>query len=623
MSSGPLRRCLPFSAIKGMENVKKALECIAVDDDLLGILIKGPTGTAKSVMVRSFVDMLPDREIVNVPQNVADEQLFGGLDIEDAIKFGKTAIKGGILQRADGNILYLDNANLFDPRTLGSILECVESGKVIVEREGISSGYDLDTRVIATMDPAEQMLPDGTADRFDICVQSYTSENKADRSDIILSNLGFDADPDRFIECHSKDDAEVLQRIGNARKILKDVEITHQDIDKIARVCLDLDVKGHRADISVAKVSKALAALDGRIAVSDADIKSAAVMCLLHRRRDAAKERSVMQPQKDEVPAEETEPEVKKEAKAPHHAHRKEEGAEEITEEHSEHVSDEPSIQKENLGTVAEITEAVRESLEGMDEVEAVRLHKIAGKTGRRKNIITSKRAGRYRGFKMPSGRSADPAFDATVRAAAPYQRSRGNKGLSINIESQDIREKIRIRKDSCSFLFAVDVSGSLVKSGMMKDIKNGVKAMLMDSYVQRDKVALLTFRTGNVRISVPFTRSIEGICDILESTETGDGTPLGPALILIREYMLNYVRKNPEERCYVILITDGEATYPVIKGKDAIIELKKVAHIMKIPNTEWVVIDSSLVPGRVNHAANLAKMLGGSYIRLEDLQSV
>jgi len=157
----------------------------------------------------------------------------------------------------------------------------------------------------------------------------------------------------------------------------------------------------------------------------------------------------------------------------------------------------------------------------------------------------------------------------------------------------------------------------------MMQDIKNGVKAMLMDSYVQRDKVALLTFRTGEVRISVPFTRSAEGICDILENTATGDGTPLGPALMLIREYMMNYVRKNSEERCYVILITDGEATYPVQRGKDATIEIKKVAAVMKIPHTEWIVIDSSLIPGKINHALNLSKMLGGRYIRLDDLQYV
>ena len=606
-----------------MENVKKALECAAVEGGLLGVLIKGPTGTAKSVMVRSFVNMLPGKNIVNIPQNVTDEQLFGGLDIEDAIKFGKTAVKGGILQRADGNILYLDNVNLFDSRTLSSIMECAGSEKVIVEREGISSEYELKTIVIATMDPAEQQLPDGIADRFDICVQSYSAEYEEDRNEIIRSNLEFEADPDAFIKQYAEKDAEVLRRIENAKKILRDVKMTESDIEKICLVCMDLSVKGHRADISVAKVSKILAALGGRTSVTDADIKEAAIMCLLHRRRDVQKERSMIQLQVDETPVTEVEEPDPEELVASGPMGDPTVEIEEIEEEYAEFDRQGPSARAENLGTVAEIADSVRENLDEMDQIEAVRLHKIAGNTGRRKNIISKKRAGRYRGFKIPSGKAADPAFDATVRAAAPYQRSRENKGLSINIETQDIRDKIRIKRDSCSFLFAVDVSGSLVKSGMMKDIKNGVKAMLMDSYVQRDKVALLTFRTGDINISVPFTRSVEGICDILENTMTGDGTPLGPALIMIREYMLNYVRKNPEEKCYVILVTDGEATYPVVRGKDATIELKKVAAVMNIPHTEWIVVDSSLIPGRINYADNLAKMLNGRYIRLQDLQSV
>ena len=625
MPSGVLRRCFPFSAVKGMEDVKKALQCAAADDDILGVLIKGPTGTAKSVLVRSFIDMLPDKDIVNIPSNVTDEQLFGGLDIEDAIRFGKTAIKGGILQRADGNILYLDNVNLFDPKTLNSIMECVESEKVIVEREGISAEYDLRTTVIATMDPAEQMLADDIADRFDICVQSYSVTDKDGREDVVSSNLEFEADPEGFAERYSKDDSEIVERIVRAKGILEQVGITRADLNKISRVCIELNVKGHRADISMARVSKVLAALDGRTSVSDADIKDAAILCLLHRRRDIAKETNIFQPQRDETPVAEKERETVMADLSEEEADEDDEGTEDedIPEEYAEYVRDGTSVNKEDLGTVAEIIDSVRESLDDMDNVEAVRLHKIAGKAGKRKTIRTDKRTGRYRGFRLPDGRAVDPAFDATVRAAAPYQRSRESKGLSINIEQQDIREKIRVKKDSCSFLFAVDVSGSLVKSGMMKDIKNGVKAMLMDSYVQRDKVALLTFRTGEVTVSVPFTRSVEGICDILENTMCGDGTPLGPALLLIREYMLNYVRKNPDERCYVILITDGEATYPVIRGKDAILELKKVTATMRIPNTEWVVVDSSLIPGRINYAANLANMLGGKYIRLEDLQFV
>ncbi|MDR1954471.1 MAG: VWA domain-containing protein, partial [Candidatus Methanoplasma sp.] len=423
-------------------------------------------------------------------------------------------------------------------------------------------------------------------------------------------------DPDRFAERYSVDDSRTLLRIDRAKSILNDVKIAPPDLDKISQVCLDLNVKGHRADISAAKVSRVLAALDGRTIVSDEDIKEAAVLCLLHRRNIIVKEKGTVPEHKDDVPENEGLAEITVSESAEEMT-----VCENIMEEYPQYISDESTADVGGVGTVAEIISSIKEKLEDMDNIEAIRLHRIAG-TGRRKNIVANKQTGRYRGSRIPNGRSTDLAFDATVRAAAPYQRSREDKGLSISIEQQDIREKVRIKKDSCSFLFAVDVSGSLVDTGMIHDITRGVKAMLMDSYVRRDRVALLTFRTGEIRVSVPFTRYAEGICNVLENTTAGDGTPLGAALLQIREYLLNYIRKNPDERCFVILMTDGDTTDPVIRG-DPVRELKMVAESIRIPNTEWVVVDSSLGTGKINHALKLSEALGARYIRLEDLQSL
>jgi Mg-chelatase subunit ChlI len=622
MSHGVLTRLFPFSAIKGMEDVKKALACTAVDDDLKGVLIKGSTGTAKSVLVRSFVDLLPDKDIVNIPLNVSNEQLFGGMDLEHAIQHGKTVIKDGLLRKADRNILYLDNVNLFDRKLLSSIMDCVETGKVIIEREGISAEYECRTTVIATMDPAERTLPDHILDRFNICVQTYSVQNEEDRCEIITLNLDFDSDQD-FAKKYVDEDEHFRKSIVSARARLKNIPLTRSDLSKISQTCISLDVVGHRGDISIARVARSLAALDERDEVSDNDIKDAAVMCLLHRRtapkeeRRPAEEENPSGPEEDVKDITELLDEDSEERLGVHNTPE----VYEPTENDTEGREYGGGIGTENI--VSEITDAVKDKLDDMDRIEYVRLHEIAGTDGRRSDIYTRNHSGRYRSSRIPDGRSSDPAFDATVRAAAPFQSSRKKRGLSIAIEPQDIRDKIRVKRDSCSFLFAIDVSGSLVDSGMMQDIKDGVKAMLMEGYVQRDKVALLTFRFRTAQISVPFTRSLENIYEVLDNTTTGGGTPLGTALLLIREYMLNYVRKNPEERCYIILITDGEATEPAVRGSIAPVELKKITATMNIPNTEWTVVDSSLVPGKVNHALKLAEMLDGRYIRLEDLKSV
>ena len=92
------------------------------------------------------------------------------------------------------------------------------------------------------------------------------------------------------------------------------------------------------------------------------------------------------------------------------------------------------------------IYETAKNLLEEIEEIETLRLHEIAGIKNQRA-LISRRNTGRYRGFRIPKGKTADPAFDATIRAAAPYQTHRDSRGLSINIEKQDIREKVRDRK--------------------------------------------------------------------------------------------------------------------------------------------------------------------------------
>jgi len=613
MSSGILKR-FPFSAVTGMDDVKKALECIVSDDGLKGLLIKGPSGTAKTLLVRSFVNLLADKEIVNVPVNVTDEQLFGGMDMEHAITHGKAVIKEGLLKKAHNNILYLDNVNLFDPRILNSIMDCVENGKVVIEREGISSEYDCMTTVIATMDPAERTLSDHALDRFDVCVQTRSASDKKEVQEIIESNLEFDSDPDGFTERYVAADKKITESISAARRNIENVTLSRLVISKISMVCIELDITSSRGDISTARVARVLAALEGKMRISDEHIKDAAVLCLLHRRTALKRIETIEEP----VPEIEKAIETAEEPPA-------------ISKVKPEREEQEPIGYTDGNGrnvkfgdqkVISEITGAVKSRLDDLDVIEAIRLHELAG-TSKRKDMVTKKHSGRSRSSRIPNGRSSDPAFGATVKAAAPFQSTRDKKGLSIAIESGDIRDKIRMKRDSCSFLFAVDVSGSLVKGGRMKDIKDGVKAMLMEGYVHRDKVALMTFTYDGIVISVPFTRSLENIYDVLDDTPTGGCTPLGAALLKMQDYLTNYVRKNPEEHCYVILITDGEANEPVIKGNIPEIELKRITETMNIPNTEWVVVDSGLFANGANDAFKLAKLLNGRYVKLEDLRTV
>lgn len=614
-------RSLPFSAVRGMSLAKRALICAAVDHSIKGVLIKGPSGTGKSVLVRAFAEVLPERDVINIPQNITDDQLFGGLDLEKAVSEGKAMVSGGLLSRTDGNFVYLDNANLMDGRTLDSLMECIESGKVILEREGVSAEYLLETTAIASMDPSERDIPDSIADRFEICVNIIPEKDFRERAEIVRADMEHRRDISAYHEDYRESDAETASIIKSARLILPSVVLDRDDVVTIVKICRELNVGGHRADLSAAKVSKVLAALDGRAFVTDTDVSDALVLCLPHRRtlrtREKAEGGKVFELIDDS--AEDIQPDTEIVEDVPVLVEEFDEEAEQDQEGAADPGPLEPSASTGSRYDA--IFERAKEALDEIAELEAFRLHEIAGIRSKRAPL-SMRNSGRYRGFRVPKGKTSDPAFDATVRAAAPYQISRESNGLSIKIESQDIREKIRVRRKSCSFIFAVDVSGSLVKGGMMGIVQNAIRSMLMESYVKRDRVSLVTFRERVAEVAVPFTRSVEMICDTLEQAPVGGSTPLASAIIVSRDYAVNYLRKHPGENCYIILITDGCATTPAFPCADAMGEIRRIAPVIKDPKIEWTVINSGGVYDvkRKDDARKLAEYLDARYIDIKDL---
>ncbi len=62
-------------------------------------------------------------------------------------------------------------------------------------------------------------------------------------------------------------------------------------LEKIAQLCADLKVDGHRGELTIMRAARALAAFEGRRAVTDEHVKKVSAMSLRHRlRRDALDE---------------------------------------------------------------------------------------------------------------------------------------------------------------------------------------------------------------------------------------------------------------------------------------------------------------------------------------------
>lgn len=108
----------PFSAITAQQQAKTALLLNCIMPSIGGVLLSGQKGTAKSTMVRSLAQLLPNTQVVELPLSVTDDMLLGSIDVQKAVTLGIIDFQPGILARANGHILYIDEINLLSDSAL-------------------------------------------------------------------------------------------------------------------------------------------------------------------------------------------------------------------------------------------------------------------------------------------------------------------------------------------------------------------------------------------------------------------------------------------------------------------------------------------------------------------------
>jgi len=635
------RKYFPFSAILGQENLKKALLLNAVNPRIGGVLVRGEKGTAKSTAVRALGALLAAARngsggeseiVVTLPLNATEEMVAGGIDFQQTMKEGRRVFQPGLLAKAHEGILYVDEVNLLDDHLVDIVLDAASSGENRVEREGITLSHPSLFVLAGTMNPEEGELRPQLLDRFGLCVEVHGEADPALRVDLMLRREEFDREPEDFSTGYRAEEKRLGRAIADAQSLLPSVRIPSHLRGFISELCRNSNVAGHRADLVIEQAARANAALRGSREVSAEDVTKVAAFALVHRRRDPVPppeqkpqepERQEEQP-RDEQPRPEQPEEHSKEQPQPQEGDESRDGGDE--------PGNEEMPQPEN-GEAAE--EEERPENEGQDELfsigQSFRVRTIATPkdrkmrrgSGKRSRSRVSQKQGRYTKSTMPRGNN-DIALDATLRAAAPFQRHRENpNGMAVVLQEADIREKIREKRLGNLLIFVVDASGSMGARGRMAASKGAVMSLLLDAYQKRDKLAMVSFRKNEAFVNLPVTSSIELAARMLKEMPVGGRTPFSAGLLKGYEIAKNYLRKEPGGRPLIILVTDGKANRAIGQGKpldEAFTISEKISREERI---RFLVVDTE-EPGLVNFglAKKIAGLLDAWYYRIDDLRA-